>query len=93
MPWLTALVKAILEWITGEVKKDTKASDADATPRSLKDRWRKRIDTQLEKDKSDYYQFESLPGNSVLRLREEKKARKLGYEPNEKGEWVKNEES
>ena len=49
MSWLTALIKAVLEWLTAEVKKDTKAGDADATPQSLKDRWRDRINRQLEK--------------------------------------------
>ena len=51
MSWLAALLKAILEWATGEIKKDTKASDADAVPQSLKDRWRDRINAQLEKQK------------------------------------------
>ena len=51
MAWLTALIKAVLEWLTAEVKKDTKASDADAVPQSLKDRWRDRINAQLEKQK------------------------------------------
>ncbi len=46
MSWLAALVKAILEWATGEIKKDTKAGDADSTPKDLKDRWRDRIREQ-----------------------------------------------
>ena len=49
MAWLTALIKAVLEWLTAEVKKDTKASDADAVPQSLKDQWRDRINQQLKK--------------------------------------------
>ena len=49
MGWLTALIKAVLEWLTAEVKKDTKASDADAVPQSLKDQWRDRINQQLKK--------------------------------------------
>lgn len=49
MSWITALVKAILEWLTAEVKKDTKAGDADPVPKSIKDRWRKRIQDQLDK--------------------------------------------
>ena len=53
MAWLAALIKAILEWVTGEVKKDTKAGDADAIPQSLKDRWRDRINEQLEKQKDE----------------------------------------
>ncbi len=43
MSWLAALVKAILEWATGEIKKDTKAGDADSTPKDLKDKWRDKI--------------------------------------------------
>ena len=51
MAWLSAVIKAILEWLTAEVKKDTKASDADEIPQSLKDRWKKRIQDQLDKQK------------------------------------------
>ena len=46
MSGLAALVKAILEWATGEIKKDTKAGDADSTPKDLKDKWRDRIKEQ-----------------------------------------------
>ena len=53
MAWLTALIKAVLEWLTAEVKKDTKASDADAIPQTLKDRWRNRIDEQLKKQRKE----------------------------------------
>ena len=53
MTWLTALIKAILEWLTAEVKKDTKASDADTVPQTLKDQWRNRINEQLEKQKKE----------------------------------------
>ena len=49
MAWVTALVKAILEWLTAEVKKDTKAADADTIPKGLKDKWRDRINKQLKK--------------------------------------------
>ena len=49
MTWSTALFKAILDWLTAEVKKDTKASDADKTPQSLKDRWKQRIQEQENK--------------------------------------------
>ena len=51
MSWLAALFKAILDWLTAEVKKDTKAGDADSIPQSLKDRWRQRIKEQEEKVK------------------------------------------
>ena len=50
MAWLSALYKALLEWLSAEVKKDTKASDADTTPQSLKDRWRQRIEEQEKKN-------------------------------------------
>ena len=64
MAWLTALIKAVLEWLTAEVKKDTKASDADAIPQSLKDRWRNRIDQQLEKQKKQKEQNENSKNSS-----------------------------
>ena len=44
MNWLASLIKGILDWLSSEAKKDTKASDADKTPDSLKDKWRKRIE-------------------------------------------------
>jgi hypothetical protein len=53
MSWVAALVKAILDWLTAEVKKDTKASDADGTPRHLRDKWRQRIEEQEEKAKNE----------------------------------------
>lgn len=53
MSWLTALVKAILEWVTAEIKKDTTAGDADAVPESLKDRWRRKIEEQEKKVNKD----------------------------------------
>ena len=52
MAWITAVIKAILEWLTAEIKKDTKASDADNVPQGLRDRWRDRINKQLEKQKT-----------------------------------------
>ena len=51
MAWLSALIKGILEWLSGEVKKDTKAGDADTVPDDLKNRWRTRIKEQLKKEK------------------------------------------
>ena len=64
MAWLTALIKAVLEWLTAEVKKDTKASDADAVPQSLKDRWHDRINKQLEKQKEQKKQNEDTKNSS-----------------------------
>ena len=53
MAWLAALIKGVLEWLSGEIKKDTKAGDADAVPDDLKDRWRTRIEKQLEEEKPE----------------------------------------
>jgi hypothetical protein len=52
MSALVALIRAILDWLTDLAKQDTKAGDADATPRSLKDRWRRRIEEQ-EKNRKE----------------------------------------
>jgi len=49
MGWLTALIKAVLEWLTEEAKKDSKASDADATPVKIKKSWAERIKEQETK--------------------------------------------
>ena len=64
MTWLTALIKAILEWLTAEVKKDTKASDADTVPQTLKDQWRNRINEQLEKQKEQKQKNENSKNSS-----------------------------
>ena len=53
MAWLSAIFKAILEWASAEIKKDTKASDADKTPENLKKSWRQRILEQEEKLKNE----------------------------------------
>ena len=63
MQWLIALVKAILEWATAEIKKDTKAGDADSTPQSLKDRWRRKIEEQTKKVKKDEIKDDSNSGD------------------------------
>tara|TARA_Y100000593_G_scaffold95087_1_gene199427 strand:+ start:37411 stop:37617 length:207 start_codon:yes stop_codon:yes gene_type:complete len=63
MAWLTALIKAILEWATAEMKKDTKAGDADSVPQSLKDRWRDRINKQLEKQKEQKNETSKNPSS------------------------------
>ena len=63
MQWLVALVKALLEWATAEIKKDTKASDADSTPQSLKDRWRRKIEEQENKVKKDEIKDDSNSGD------------------------------
>ena len=46
-------LKLFLEWLSAEVKKDTKASDADKTPKKLKNKWRQRILEQEEKLKNE----------------------------------------
>tara|TARA_Y100000593_G_C4227430_1_gene295155 strand:+ start:449 stop:622 length:174 start_codon:yes stop_codon:yes gene_type:complete len=48
-----AFIKALLDWLTALVKEDTKASDADSVPKSLKDKWRKRIEEQEQKSKQN----------------------------------------
>jgi len=50
--WM-AFIKALLDWLTALVKEDTKASDADGVPKSLKDRWRRRIEEQEKKSKQN----------------------------------------
>jgi len=64
MLWVTALVKAILEWLTELVKQDTKASDADDIPKRLKNRWRDRINKQLEKQNKENETTEKPDDNS-----------------------------
>ena len=48
-----SLLKAVLEWLTGLAREDTKAGDADATPKSLNDKWGKRIQEQEQKSKNE----------------------------------------
>ena len=52
MTWLKQLFLAILEFFAGEIKQDKKASDADKTPRELKDKWRERI-MEVERNKNE----------------------------------------
>ena len=52
MTWV-AFIKALLDWLTDQVREDTKASDGDSVPKSLKDRWRKRIEEQEKKVKKN----------------------------------------
>jgi len=52
MTWV-AFIKALLDWLTDLVREDTKASDSDSVPKSLKDRWRKRIEEQEKKVKKN----------------------------------------
>jgi mannitol-1-phosphate/altronate dehydrogenase len=43
MLWLKQVIAALLEFFSGEMKQDKKASDADKTPEELKNKWRERI--------------------------------------------------
>ena len=43
MLWLKQVIAALLEFFSGEIKQDKKASDADKTPEKLKNKWRERI--------------------------------------------------
>jgi hypothetical protein len=53
MSVLTAFLKALLDWLTGLAREDKKAGDADDTPRTLKERWRRRIEEQEKKVKKN----------------------------------------
>jgi hypothetical protein len=53
MLWLKQVIAALLEFFAGEIKKDTKASDADKTPKKLKNAWRERILKAERKSKDE----------------------------------------
>ena len=53
MLWLKQLFAAILEFFSAEIKKDTKASNADKTPEKLKNKWRDRIIEAERKSKDE----------------------------------------
>ena len=65
MAWLTALFRALLEWLSSEAKKDTKAGDADATPKDLKDKWRRRIEKQEERMKEQNENYPIGPKGDI----------------------------
>ena len=52
MLWLKQLFAAILEFFSAEIKKDTKASNADETPEKLQNAWRDRI-LEAERNSKD----------------------------------------
>ena len=92
MTWLASIIRAILDWLTAEVRKDTKANDADDVPKDIKDKWRKRIEEVSKKDVKHFefrHQYSGEGEKSTLRMREEARAKEAGYIENEKGEWVK----
>ena len=53
MLWLKQLFAAILEFFSAEIKKDTKASNADKTPEKLQSAWRDRIIEAERKSKDE----------------------------------------
>ena len=53
MLWLKQVILAILEFFSGEMKQDKKASDADKTPEKLKNKWRERIMEVERKSKNE----------------------------------------
>ena len=65
MLWLKQLFLAILEFFSGEIKKDTKASDVDKTPEELKNKWRERIIEMERKAKKNETTSQSLSGSST----------------------------
>ena len=52
MTWV-ALIKALLDWLKALIREDTKASDSDTIPKSMKDRWRDRIEEQENQSKNE----------------------------------------
>ena len=52
MTWV-ALIKALLDWLKDLIREDTKASDSDTIHKSLKDRWRARIEEQENQSKNE----------------------------------------
>ena len=53
MLWLKQVIAALLEFFAGEIKKDTKASNADKTPEKLQSAWRQRIIEAERKSKDE----------------------------------------
>jgi hypothetical protein len=53
MLWLKQVIAALLEFFSGEMKQDKKASDADKTPEKLKNKWRERIMKVERKTKNE----------------------------------------
>ena len=65
MLWLKQLFLAILEFFSGEIKKDTKASDVDKTPEELKNKWRERIIEMERKVKDNETTSQNLSGSDA----------------------------
>jgi len=53
MLWLKQLFAALLDFFAGEIKQDTKASNADKTPEKLQNAWRERILEAERKSKDE----------------------------------------
>ena len=65
MLWLKQLFAAILEFFAGEIKKDTKASDADIIPEKLKNKWKQRIIEMERKVKDNETTSQNLSGSDA----------------------------
>ena len=64
MLWLKQVIAALLEFFAGEMKQDSKASDADKTPEKLKNAWRERIlETERRIKKSHETISQTLSGS------------------------------
>jgi len=53
MLWLKQVIAALLEFFSGEIKQDEKASNADKTPEKLQNAWRDRIIEAERKSKDE----------------------------------------
>jgi|TARA_R110002167_G_scaffold54833_6_gene156175 hypothetical protein len=53
MLWLKQVIAALLEFFSAEMKQDKKASNADITPKKLKNAWRERILEAERKSKDE----------------------------------------
>ena len=53
MLWLKQVIAALLEFFSSEIKKDSKASNADKTPEKLQNVWRERIIEAERKSKDE----------------------------------------
>ena len=62
MLWLKQVIAAILEFFSGEMKQDKKASDADKTPEKLKNKWRERI-MEVERQSKNETTSQTLSGS------------------------------
>ena len=71
MLWLKQLFLAILEFFSAEIKKDTKASNADKTPEKLQSAWRERI---IEAERKAKQEAKEKPAEKPAPTEEKKEA-------------------